>query len=360
MKIISIVGTRPQFIKLSILAKELALKKNINHIIIHSGQHYDKNMSQTFFNILDIPTPNYHINIENNKTHAEITSHIMINIEKILLSECPNYVIVYGDCDTTLAGALATSKLSKNIKLIHIEAGLRSYDKTMPEEINRILVDHVSDLLFCTTERCKQNLLKENISSEKIYVTGNLMMDVLRENKNKIDIKYLKKNGLEEKKYFFVTIHRKDNVNKKRLKYIFNELSLSDTICLLPMHPRTKKLVLSENIMIPKNIKIVDPLNYLESISLIKYSRCVITDSGGIQEEAYELNVPCITVRKNTERVETVENNGNVLIYGYEEGDIFKYIERKIFLDEYKKIYMEDCGKKVVKIIKKKYKYENI
>ncbi len=344
MKIVTIVGTRPQFIKMVKLSKKFK-ENNITEIIIHTKQHYDKNMSNIFFEELNIPSPNYYLNNINSNNCLNNLTNMILSISKILLKENPKYVIVYGDCDTTLAGALAANKL--DFKIIHIESGLRSYDKSMPEEINRILVDHISSILLCPTENAKNNLLKENIY-ENIHIVGDLMIELLDENLNKINDKnILNKYNLIKNQYYLLTIHRKSNTNLKRLQYIFNELSLLKYKIIFPIHPRTSKLL--DSIILPQNIDIIDPLNYLDMMIIANYSKMIITDSGGLQKEAYYLEKPCITVRQNTEWQETLENKMNILAYD----DIYNKITKFQNFGKYNNDYLKNTSQKIIDIILK-------
>jgi UDP-GlcNAc3NAcA epimerase len=297
MKICNIIGTRPQIIKYSAIQREL-VKKEIQNITIDSGQHYDFNMSGVFYLELNIPIPEYNLNIRSG-SHAYQVGNMLINIEKILNKENPDIVLVYGDTNTTLAGAIAASKL--HIPAVHIESGLRSFNKLMPEEINRLLTDHISTLLFCPTQTAMSNLKKEGLRG--IY-SGDLMYDsVLHYSESENTINRV-----------LLTIHRDFNTdNKDRLNRIIttiNELSKRINI-IFPIHPRTKKAL--SGIILSDNIKIIEPVSYLEMLTLIKQSRFVITDSGGVQREAYFFNKPSIILRKETEWTEII-NNGNSLL----------------------------------------------
>jgi len=311
MLILTIVGTRPQFIKMPLLSKKFK-ENNITEVVIHSGQHFDLNMSESFFKNLEIPKPDYYLNI-NSGLHANMTGRMMIEIETIILKIKPNYVLVYGDCDTTLAGSIASVKL--NIPIIHVESGLRSFDRNMPEEINRVLVDHISTILFCPTTNAVENLKKEGIT-KNVYLTGDLMIELLRKNLEKI------KNGkdileslqLEPQKYILMTLHRKENTNKDTVVTLMQELKKIELTILFPIHPRTRKVVIENNIIIPTNVKLIDPINFWDMMTLSNYSFMVMTDSGGLQKEAFELDVPCITLRDTTEWIETLKNNRNILL----------------------------------------------
>lgn len=328
MKIISIVGARPQFIKVAPLSKEL--RKKHQEIIVHTGQHYDSKMSQLFFDELKINKPNYNLEIGSGN-HGEQTGKILIEIEKILVKKKPDLVLVYGDTNSTLAGALAASKL--HIKIGHIEAGLRSFKKTMPEEINRIITDHISDLFFCPTQNAVNLLRKEGIT-KKVYFVGDVMNDSTIQNikiaqeKSKI----LEKLNLTSKKYLLATIHRAENTDsKKRLISIFNAFLKNDQKIIIPLHPRTLKYIklygLYNKIKQSKNIVIINPVGYLDMLMLEKNARKVLTDSGGVQKEAYFLKVPCITLRDETEWIETVKDKWNILV-GYNENKISQAIEK--------------------------------
>ena len=313
MKIINIVGARPQFIKLAPLSKILR-ETNINEIILHTGQHYDENMNDLFFKELEIPEPDYNLGIGSGN-HGEQTGKMLIEIEKVLLEEKPNLVIVFGDTNSTLAGALAASKL--HILLAHVEAGLRSFNKKMPEEINRILTDHVSDILFCPTQTAVENLKRESITNG-VYLVGDIMFDALMHfseiSKTKSQI--LKKLNLKPKKYYLATVHRAENTDDyDRLKNILFALSQLDKPVVFPIHPRTKKMV--ENFGLNhllERLIIIEPVGYLDMISLEANAQAILTDSGGVQKEAFWLRVPCITLREETEWIETVETGWNKLV----------------------------------------------
>lgn len=313
MKIISIVGTRPQFLKLCPMSTEFNKYDDIQHIVIHSGQHYDSELSDELFKVLKIKEPDYMLTKKGN-TSIDSLSNMMIEIEKILLIEKPNKVIVFGDCDTTIAGAIVAKKLK--IYLVHIEAGMRSYNKDMPEEINRVLTDHISDLLLCSTKDSIEKLKKENIS-KNVYFVGNLQLDLLKyccKNYNNKSI--LENNKLQENNFCLLTIHREYNTNKKMLAKIFTELENIKIKIVFPMHPRTKNIIKNENIIIPNNLLIIKPVNYLDMTILEKYCEYIITDSGGIQPEAWFLKKKCIIMRHETEWIEPLLNNNNIL-YDY-------------------------------------------
>ena len=311
MKIISVVGARPQFIKLAILSKEL--RENHNEIIIHTGQHYDDNMSRYFFEEMQIAKPDYNLNIGSG-SHGKQTAEMLIGLEDIFLHQKPDVVITFGDTNTTLATGLAATKL--NIPVAHVEAGLRSHNREMPEEINRILTDHISDYLFAPTLNAMENIKSENLYG-KPFLVGDVMYDSLlyygkiAEQKSRI----LKNLKLKQKEYILLTLHRPFNVdNIQKLQNIFSALKQTKRFIVLPVHPRTCKMIESTNTIIPENISIIEPLGYLDFIFLQKHSEKIITDSGGIQKEAYLNGIPCITIRPETEWIETVKAGWNVLV----------------------------------------------
>ena len=309
-----IVGTRPNFIKLSPIIKHLKLKKfykKINYRIIHTGQHYDKNLSKIFFEELGITKPSYHIN-SGSGTHSLQTSKIMIGYEEyITKNKKPDLCIVFGDVNSTLACSLVAKKAS--IKLGHIEAGLRSFDNEMPEEINRIVTDSNSDYFFVTEDSGKENLIKEGQDNSKIFFVGNLMIDSLHYGLNKIKTKKV----YSSNNYGLVTLHRPSNVdNIDTLKEILDALSeISNEIKLFfSIHPRTQKKIDEHKIVINGNIEILEPLPYLDFLHLMRDSKIVFTDSGGIQEELTVLKIPCYTLRENTERPITINQGTNHLV----------------------------------------------
>ncbi len=310
-KILTIVGARPQFIKLAPLSKKI--RQSFNEVIVHTGQHYDFNMSKLFFDEMNIPKPDFNLDI-NQGNHGEQTGRMLIGIEKLVLKENPEIMIVFGDTNSTLAGALVASKLG--IPLVHVEAGLRSFNKKMPEEQNRIVTDHIADYLFAPTNTGFENLEKENLS-DKAYLTGDIMLDSvnifskLADTKSKV----LDRLGMGNDEYYLLTLHRPYNVdNRDILVRIFSFLAYQNEQIVLPIHPRTKGKIKKYKIEIPKNIKIVDPQGYLDMLMLQKNSSAVITDSGGIQKEAFILKKKCFTLRPETEWVETTYNNWNMLI----------------------------------------------
>jgi len=316
MKISIILGTRPEIIKMLPVIRECE-KQNIDYFILHTGQHYSYNLDRIFFEELELPAAKYNLDVGSG-THAEETGKMLMGIEKILKEEKPDVVLVEGDTNTVLAGALAASKL--HIKVGHVEAGLRSYDRTMPEEINRVLTDHISDYLFAPTVKARENLLREGIEKDKIFVTGNTIVDAVYQNleiaRRKVDI--LNKLNLNPEGYFLVTVHRQENVDvKERLKGILEGLELVynkfDLSIIYPIHPRTRKRIKEFGLEVPKGIELIEPLGFLEFLQLEANAKLVLTDSGGVQEETCILRVPCVTLRDNTERPETLEVGSNIL-----------------------------------------------
>ena len=319
MKIVSIVGTRPNFMKIAALAEEFKKHKEINNIIVHTGQHYNEEMSKLFFDDLGLPKPDINLNVGSG-SYGEQIGNIIIKLEKVLIEGKPDLVIVVGDVNSTFAGALIAKQLG--IKVAHIEAGLRSFDLTMPEEINRILTDRISDFLFTTEESGDVNLLNEGISKDKIFFVGNVMIDTMLKHKEKAkESKILEKLNIEKNNYCTLTLHRPSNVDKKG--DFENILSILDEIqdkikIVFPIHPRAKKNIelfnLNEKMKSMKNLILTEPLGYLDFLCLMANSKFVLTDSGGIQEETTVLGVPCITLRKNTERPVTVEQGTNLIV----------------------------------------------
>ncbi|MEI6435371.1 MAG: UDP-N-acetylglucosamine 2-epimerase (non-hydrolyzing) [Bacteroidota bacterium] len=316
-KVISVVGTRPNFIKVAPICRAFAkYGDRIESLLCHTGQHSDAAMSDVFFNELGMPVPDFFLNI-NNGSHAEITGRIMIEFEKILIAHKPDMVLVVGDVNSTMACALAAVKLG--IKVVHVEAGLRSGDRTMPEEINRVVTDAISDYLFVTEKSGMENLMKEGVPASKVFFTGNVMIDTLVYLDKKIaGSEVLAKLGLTAGNYILVTFHRPSNVDEKEnLEALVNFLnSISGAMpVVFPIHPRTKinlkKFDLLESVA--PAVMLLDPLGYIEFQALTRYSKAVVTDSGGIQEETTFLGVQCVTVRDNTERPVTIEVGTNQL-----------------------------------------------
>lgn len=306
-KVISIIGARPQFIKHAPLQVEL--EKYFNAMTIHTGQHYDKNMSDIFFKQLNIAKPSFLLKNTQSSNQGEQTAKMLTAIEKILITERPDFLIVYGDTNSTLAGTLAAIKL--HIPIVHIEAGLRSYNRTMPEEINRIIADSFSTLLFCPTKNAKKNLHLEGIKHKHVFICGDVMIDAVEM------VKATLKKPVDHP-YYFATLHRPYNTDEiTRLKKIIKVLDGLPQRVIFPIHPRTRQRLLTVNFPFEKykNILFTDPVSYNDCLSYQYYSTAVITDSGGIQKEAYHLRKKCITIRSETEWTETLKNNWNMLVY---------------------------------------------
>lgn len=345
MKICLILGTRPEIIKMASILRVLK-KRKINHFILHTGQHYSSNMDDIFFQELGLSPPKNKLSI-GSKFNSELLDVEMIDIYqlsemikqigKILVTEKPDVVLVQGDTNTALAGTLASIK--KRIKTGHVESGLRSHDKTMPEEINRIMIDHISDLLFAPTSYAQRNLIKEGIDKNVIHIVGNTIVDnvyqcfALAKEKSNI----MEKLCLLSGEYILTTFHRQENVDdKKRLENLITILENINHTIVFPIHPRTQNRLiqfkLNNRINKIKKLKIIDPLGYLDFLMLLSNSKMVMTDSGGIQEEATVLKIPCITLRDNTERQESVEAGGN-LILGVDPKNVLPLVN-KILHDE--------------------------
>ncbi len=315
MKIVTIIGARPQFIKAAVLSRVILQTPNVTEVLVHTGQHYDANMSDVFFNEMEIPHPQYHFNIQS-KFHGEMTGLMMIEIEKVVLKENSDWILVYGDTNSTLAGALIASKL--HIKLAHVEAGLRSFNTKMPEEINRILTDRISNILFCPTDNAVKNLEDEgyrNFTDKKIIKTGDIMLDAsLFYAEKDFEMSYKL-----PKKFALCTVHRAENTdNEENLKIIFQSLDRISENCpiVLPLHPRTKSKLESINpnyIEEFNNISFLPPFSYFEMLWCLKNCEFVITDSGGLQKEAYFFKKKCLTLRDQTEWVELVIGGYNFL-----------------------------------------------
>lgn len=348
MKIASIVGARPQFIKAVPISREI--RKDHDEVLIHTGQHYDYEMSKIFFNELSIPEPDYNLEVGSG-THGYQTGEMLKKLEDVLVKEKPDIALVYGDTNSTLAGALASVKLY--IKLGHVEAGLRSYNKNMPEEINRVLTDHISDLLFCPTTTSVKNLRKEGIKNG-VYLVGDVMYDSLMYNIKIAEKKsrILEKLDLNKKDYLLLTIHRAENTdNVENLVKILGSVSKIEEKVIFPIHPRTRNVIKKYKIKIGNNIVLSDPLSYLDFIKLEKYAKKILTDSGGMQKEAYILKIPCITLRDRTEWIETVDDGWNILV-GRDENRIINAVKNFDPKEKQRNVYGDgNASEKIVDII---------
>ena len=311
MKVVSIVGARPQFIKAAPLSREL--RKAHQEVLVHTGQHYDPSLSAVFFEELGIPRPDYNLGV-GSASHGRQTGEMLVRIEEVLIQEDPDWVLVYGDTNSTLAGALAAVKL--HIPVAHVEAGLRSFNRRMPEEINRVLTDHISTLLFCPTETAVRNLAQEGLV-EGVHNVGDVMYDAALHNSQlaEEESRILETLGLKPKGYLLATVHRPDNTDiPHNLRSIIAALGSLEATVLLPLHPRTRKALHELGITLEGNVRVVAPVGYLDMLILEKNACLILTDSGGIQKEAYFFAVPCVTLRQETEWVETVEAGWNVLV----------------------------------------------
>lgn len=324
MRIVTIVGARPQFIKAAPISR-LLRQKHVE-ILVHTGQHYDNNMSDVFFSELSIPLPDHNLEVGSG-SHGMQTGRMLERIEEVLMPERPDGVLVYGDTNSTLAGALAASKL--HIPVCHVEAGLRSYNRSMPEEQNRVLTDHISTLLFCPTQTAVENLKREGIT-EGVYCTGDVMYDAVLQFLELSEDRFGACGGVSKvlkarnskgecvhlfpKEYYLATVHRAENTDDaEKLKGIFDALGKLNKPVVVPMHPRTRKILGNATTTLAPNIVVVEPVGYLLMLYLTANAYMVLTDSGGLQKEAYFLRTPCTTLREETEWVETLENGWNVL-----------------------------------------------
>ncbi len=308
MKVVSVVGARPQFIKAAPVSQQL--RRFHTEVLLHTGQHYDYLMSEVFFRELGIPTPDYNLEVGSG-SHGKQTGEMLARIEEVLLRERPDWALVYGDTNSTLAGALAAAKL--HIPVAHVEAGLRSFNREMPEEINRVLADHASDLLLCPTATAVQNLAREGLTAG-VYLVGDVMYDAVLHGLTRATRRVLERLEIAPQGYLLATVHRPGNTDDPvTLAGIVAALNATGQTVVFPAHPRTRKALQSAGIVPAANVKLTDPVSYLDMLSLERDARLILTDSGGVQKEAYWLGVPCITLRRETEWVETVAAGWNVL-----------------------------------------------
>ncbi len=321
MKIVSVVGARPQFVKLAPLSQAFHSRNgrdgSIEHVIVHTGQHYDSDMSAVFFKDLEIPEATYHLGIGSG-THGYQTGRMLEGIERVLAETRPDIVVVYGDTNSTVAGSLAAAKL--HIPVAHVEAGLRSFNRRMPEEINRVLTDHAADLLLAPTPSAMDNLRKEGLESRAVW-TGDIMFDALlmwravAERRSRV----LGRLGLSPRGYGVVTVHRAENTDDREkleaLLAVFTDISRQWFPLIFPVHPRTAKVIreLTADVPMPAGLRMIEPIGYMDMLQLVRNARMVLTDSGGLQKEAFFLECPCITLREETEWVETVVAGGNII-----------------------------------------------
>lgn len=312
MKIVSIVGARPQFIKAAAVSR--LLRERDREILVHTGQHYDYEMSGIFFDGLDLPRPEAHLGV-GSASHGAQTGAMLKGIEDVLLADRPDYVLIYGDTNSTLAGALAASKLS--VPVAHVEAGLRSFNRRMPEEINRVVADHLADLLLCPSDTAVRNLAAEGVT-RNVHLVGDVMLDILKWAQQRLADKppeIMARLNLTKQHYLLATVHRSENTDElARLSQILTAFNSLDEPVIFPVHPRTRKVITDACCRIERHVRLIDPVGYLDMVALAGAARRILTDSGGLQKEAYWLGVPCLTMRGETEWVETVEAGWNTLV----------------------------------------------
>ena len=311
MKVVTIVGARPQFIKASAVSREL--RKQHREVLVHTGQHYDYTMSGVFFDGLELPAPDINLAVGSG-SHGAQTGAMLKGIEDVLESERPDWVLIYGDTNSTLAGALAAAKL--HIRIAHVEAGLRSFNRAMPKEINRVVADHLSTLLLCPSQTAVGNLAAEGVRNG-VHLVGDVMLDVLNWAREKVATRppgIKSQLGLCDRSYLVTTVHRSENTDSsERLQGILTALNSLNEPVVFPVHPRARKAIESSKLTLRSHVRLIEPLGYLEMVALTSAARAVLTDSGGLQKEAYWLGVPCITLRDETEWVETVATGWNRL-----------------------------------------------
>jgi len=363
IKILILAGVRPNFIKIAPLLEEIKKHRQIKPVLVHTGQHYDFKMSQAFFEDLNIPKPNYNLGVGSG-SHAYQIGEALIRLEKVVLKEKPDLIIVVGDANSCLVGSLVATKLY--LPVAHVEAGLRSFNRKMPEEINRLLTDHLSDYLFVHDPAAVENLLREGVEKKKIFFVGNIMIDSLEQSRKKIkNLKFYKKFGLEEKEYALLTLHRQENVDdRKIIQEIITAIErIQKRIKIIyPLHVRAEKRIKEfgfwARIKDMKNLIITSPLSYLKTLSLMADSRFVMTDSGGVQEETTILSIPCLTLREETERPVTVKVGTNKVV-GTKEKDIvreaLKILNGKIKKGKTPKYWDGKTAKRIISIILEKH-----
>ena len=341
MKLVSIVGARPQFIKAA--AVSLKLRERHKEILVHTGQHYDYEMSGIFFDGLEVPPPDVNLGVGSG-SHGTQTGTMLKGIEDVFLVERPDWLLIYGDTNSTLAGALAASKLS--VPVAHIEAGLRSFNRRMPEEINRVVADHLSSLLLCPSDTAVSNLAAEGIS-RNVHRVGDVMLDVLNWAKQRAEAnppEILHRLGLREQSYLLATVHRSENTDDWgqlwRILRAFNSL---DEPVVFPVHPRARKVIIGADCRLKPHVQLIDPVGYLDMVTLAGSARLVLTDSGGLQKEAYWLGVPCLTLRDETEWVETVEAGWNTLV-GSDSEKIVQTVHSFAPADSRPALYGDGCA----------------
>jgi len=351
-KVLTVIGARPQFIKCAPVSR--IIRKYFKEVLVHTGQHYDHEMSKAFFNELKIPEPDINLGIGSD-SHSVQTAKMLVGLEKVVEKKKPDLMLTYGDTNSTLAASLTASKLL--IPLAHVEAGLRSYNRNMPEEINRICSDRISDLLFCPTRTAKKNLENEGIK-KNVYMVGDVMKDlVLQTVRSKSFKKRIFENGkLMRDPYCYLTIHRQENTdNAERFRKTLDLISKIKYKVIFPLHPRTKKHIERNKIRLSENISVLKPISYFESLAYQKNADIVLTDSGGMQKEAYILGTPCITLRDETEWTETLQNGFNTIV-GSDTKKFFAALEKclTIKLKPDKNLFGHgDASEKITKVIRK-------
>jgi UDP-GlcNAc3NAcA epimerase len=347
------VGARPQFIKCAPVSREI--REEHKEILVHTGQHYDPEMSDVFFEELQIPRPDYNLDVGSG-SHGKQTGEILEKVEDVLIREKPDLVLVYGDTNSTLAGALASVKL--HIPVVHVEAGLRSFDRTMPEEINRILTDHISDLLFCPTKTAVNNLRNEGII-KGVHLVGDVMADALEFNMKIAEERshVLDRLGVAPKQYLVLTVHRPSNTDSRvHMETIIGALGDSRIPVVFPVHPRTRKYLEDYGMWerLPANFMVTEPLGYLDMIRSMGSAKKIVTDSGGIQKEAYMLGVPCVTLRENTEWVETLHGGWNNLV-GADREKILTALNKPLPNKSHKGLFSVGASRKIRDILHSSY-----
>ena len=311
MKILSVVGARPQFVKAAAVSRKMRVRHQ--EILVHTGQHYDYGLSGVFFDGLEIPKPDVNLEVGSG-SHAAQTGAMLVGLENLIREHRPDWLLIYGDTNSTLAGAMAAAKL--NVPVAHVEAGLRSFNRRMPEEVNRVIADHVSSLLLCPSDTAVANLAAEGIL-EDVHLVGDVMLDVLQWARRRVDARpaILDRLGLTRKRYLLATVHRAENTDDGgRLSRIVRALNAIEEPVVFPVHPRTRKMLAEDGVRLNPHVMMIDPVGYLDMIALTSGARLVLTDSGGLQKEAYWLRVPCLSLRDETEWVETVATGWNVLV----------------------------------------------
>jgi UDP-GlcNAc3NAcA epimerase len=326
-KIVSVIGARPQFIKASVVSHALAKCRDVREVLLHTGQHYDDNMSSVFFTEMDIPAPDYNLGVGSGR-HGAQTGRMLEKIEDVFIKERPDRVLVYGDTNSTLAAALAAAKL--HVPVAHVEAGLRSFNRRMPEEMNRVVADHLSDILFAPTESAVRNLTREGIVTDQIRLVGDVMYDVALHYGKKAEVSsdVLSRLSLNARKYVLATVHRAENTDDPaRLTAIFRALSkvAGQIPVVIALHPRTRESLekLKDRVVFSAGLLVIDPVGYLDMAMLEKQARLIVTDSGGVQKEAFFHGVLCVTLRSETEWVELVQSGWNLLVPPQDEKDVY-------------------------------------